>query len=276
MRPKYSGPTLLALTVLGAVAQTGAIKPAFEVASIKPSNGGPRKAAVAGDRLDFSNFTLKDLILHAYKVEAYQLRAPQWAESRHFSIVAKLPAGATKENVPSLLQTLIEDRFRMKVHHETKPQPVYALVIAKGGPKLKKAEDKPEAKSGTKATPSAGPQPPVPGSWVMRMVDSSTVRVTMPRATMLTLTRFLSDKVHRPVIDETGLTGEYDIVLDGKVVMVEQAPSTGGVAPPPPPAPPTSMDVSKTIQDLGLRLEPRTAPVDFLVVDSAEKTPIGN
>ncbi len=271
IRMRHTRPILLAVTALGTIAQTGPGRVAFEVASVKPSKGGPRKASVLTDRLDFSNFSLKDLILHAYKVEAYQLRVPQWAGSQYYSIVAKLPAGATVQSVPAMLQTLLEDRFRMKVHHETKQQPVYALLVAKGGPKLKKAEDKPAAKG----DPGLGPPPPMPGSWSMRMYDSSTVRVTMPRAPILTLTRFLTEMVHRPVLDETRLTGEYDIVFDGKVVMVEQGVSSG-TAPPPPPGPPTSMDVSKTIQELGLRLEPRTAAVDFLVVDSAEKIPIGN
>ena len=108
------------------------------------------------------------------------------------------------------------------------------------------------------------------------MIDPGTVRVTMPRSGIAVLTEFLTHMTHRPVLDETGLIGEYDIELDGKVAMAEPLPSDNPSAPPPPPGPPTSMDVSKGVQALGLRLEARRAPVEFLVVESAEKVPVGN
>ncbi len=251
------------LAAVALLAQTAPKSPVFEVATIKLSPGGPRKIAVAGDRLDFQNVWLKDLVEHAYKVEPFQIQAPRWMGDQRYSVLAKLPAGASTDQIPAMLQALLADRLRLKLHHEKRVQPVYALVVAKGGPKLKRPEDK-----------TADP-PPRAGSWTMTLVDSSTVRVNMPRATMQVLTRFLTDMVHRPVLDETGLSGEFDIELHAKVAMVEQTASTS-TGPPPPPPPPTSLDVTKGIQELGLRLEPRNASVDFLVVDAAERMPAGN
>jgi len=235
---------------------------AFEAASMKVAAGGPRKTAVQNDRLDFANVSLRDLILHAYRIEAYQLSGPSWMANQTYNIIAKLPAGAPHNQIPEMLQTLLEERLKLKVHHQSKEMAVYALLVAKGGPRLKKAED--------------STSPALAGTWQMRMADSTTVHVVIPRASMLTLTRFLTTMTHRPVLDQTAIDGEYDIELDGKVTPVEAPPQSDSAAPPLPPPPPTSMDVTKGVQGLGLRLEARRAPADLLVVDSADKTPAGN
>ena len=107
---------------------------------------------------------------------------------------------------------------------------------------------------------------------VMKLTDSSTIHVTMLKATLHDLARFLTDKVHRPVLDETGLSGEYDIEFDGKIAVPDAPPDmASGGAPPPPP--PSSMDVTRGMQSLGLRLESRRAKIDTVVVDSAERVP---
>jgi len=273
MRRTHRTLSVMALTTAGLLAQNGATPPAFEVASIKQSSNAPRRTSVQNDRLDFSGISLKDLILHAYHLEAYQLQAPAWMSTQQYSIQAKLPAGAPKEQVPAMLQNLLAERLKLSVHHETKEQAVYALVVVNGGPKLKKSEPTtdPPDDSGRGMPPR-----PRPGSWTMRQTDSETIHVTGLRADMAALTRFLADKVHRPVLDNTGLTGEYDIEFDGKVALVETAPASSGSAPPPPPPPPTSMDVTKGLQQLGLRLDPQRAPVDYLIVDSALRVPAGN
>jgi len=141
----------LVLPAAVALAQT---TPAFEVASIKPAapldmmklaagiqNGempkiGPR---VDGARAEYTYMALRELIVLAYKVKAYQITGPDWIASQRFDIVAKLPDGASKDDAPKMLQALLEDRFKLAVHRESKEHPVLALVVGKGGPKMKES-----------------------------------------------------------------------------------------------------------------------------------------
>jgi uncharacterized protein (TIGR03435 family) len=113
----------------------------------------------------------------------------------------------------------------------------------------------------------------------MKMNGPATVHVEMRRATMLSLSRFLAGRLNRPVLDKTGITGDYDIDFDASVMeasksdVAEEGSNGAGM---PPPAPPPSMAVVKAIQQLGLSLELRKTPIEWLVVDSAEKTPTEN
>jgi len=90
--------------------------------------------------LRYSNVTLKDCIRNAYRVKRVSGGGPDWIESARFDIAAKLPAGSSKAKVPEMLQTLLEDRFKLTLHRETKDHAVYALMAAKGGAMLKPAE----------------------------------------------------------------------------------------------------------------------------------------
>ena len=147
----------LALTAMAAFAQT---KPAFEVATIKPSPPlGPAKLAAAlqaggkmpiganieGYRAEYMYLDLKSLITYAYGVKPYQITGPDWMATEHFDIVAKMPAGSKKEDAPKMLQTLLEDRFKLTTHRASAEHPVLALVVGKGGPKLKPSAEKPVA-----------------------------------------------------------------------------------------------------------------------------------
>jgi uncharacterized protein (TIGR03435 family) len=98
--------------------------------------------------VDFSNVSLKDIVVQAYKLEAYQVKAPGWMAGKRFNITATIPVDVPREQTPAMLRTLLEDRFKLKVHRETKEESVYGLVVAKGGPKLKKAADAGDAKPG--------------------------------------------------------------------------------------------------------------------------------
>ena len=139
----------LALTATMAIAQT---TPTFEVASIKPAApldpakvlaelqaGQMPKAGPHVDRAraEYTYMSLKELIVLAYKVKPYQVTGPDWVATQRFDIVAKLPDGASKDDVPKMLQVLLEERFKLAAHRESKEHPVLALVVAKGGSKLK-------------------------------------------------------------------------------------------------------------------------------------------
>ena len=120
--------------------------PEFEVASVKPAVGGAPAMRASKGRLDISNVSLKAIVGQAYKLSLIQVKAPDWMDSARFDIAAKIPDGVVaKEQVPAMLQRLLAERFKLKVHRETKEQTFFALVAAKGGPKLKKAEDASEA-----------------------------------------------------------------------------------------------------------------------------------
>ena len=136
----------------------------FEVATIKPAEtitpamiqSGKLHVGMNVDaaRVDIGFMSLADLIPIAFKVKPYQVSGPDWMNVQRFDILAKLPEGATKEQVPEMLQALLAERFQLKVHRENRDQSVYALVVAKGGSKLK--ESSPEPAGGPPANAATG------------------------------------------------------------------------------------------------------------------------
>ena len=252
-----------------ALAQTADAPPVFEVASIKPSvrdqmtdilgavvpawmRGGPGTRDPG--QISFTNASLKTLIANAYGVKPYQISGPTWLDVVGFNIIAKVPPGTSKEQLKLMLQNLLAERFKLTLHHEKKELPVYALVVAKNGPKMKVSEG-----------------PDASGSWG-QWNDSA--RWVSPNETMPHLADFLSPGLDRPVIDATGLAAKYDVTLYWAPENMRWQPTernTGVEA----------VDPAPTIfaavqQQLGLKLEPRLSPMDILVIDHAEKTPTEN
>src|SRR2546421_3982241 len=136
----------------------------FEVATIKPAEPINPQAilttgklphvgmSVEGSRVDIGYMSLADLIPTAFNVKPYQISGPDWMSSQRFDILARMPEGTTKEQVPQMLQALLIERFQLKVHRESRDLPIYALIVAKGGPKLKESTPDPE----TPAEPPKG------------------------------------------------------------------------------------------------------------------------
>jgi uncharacterized protein (TIGR03435 family) len=246
----------LALTAIAAFAQT---KPAFEVASVKPAQpidmAKMMAAAQAGqmpkigahvdaNRAEYTYLDLKNLIALAYGVKPYQITAPDWLASTRFDIVAKLPDKASKSDAPKMLQTLLEDRFKLTIHRTTAEHPVLALVVGKGGPKMKESTEVPVAidesaplKEGQMMQET--PDGPVrmtmvkPGSAVVDMgvkgkiaygIDPSTMTMHMD-ASMMTMSGF-ADMLTQfsqmtgggtagpQIVDMTGLKGYYQATID--------------------------------------------------------------
>src|ERR1035437_3701352 len=184
MRPAILGAGLIVFTSCAAFGQAAAESPTFEVASVKPSEpqtmgmmrvmmrGGPGSADPG--QLTSTNVTLKNLMVNAYAVKEYQINGQKWLDSERFDIVAKIPKGATKEEFKLMLQNLLAERFKLTLHHETKELPMYALVVGKGGSKLKESVDDDATASGAAPqggaagsvgpSASAPPPPPPPGS----------------------------------------------------------------------------------------------------------------
>src|SRR6185312_13638313 len=188
--------------------------PAYEVAAIKPnkSDGGMTRLSITADRYSATNNSLKMMIEYAYDLKADGLVSglPGWADSARFDIEAKMDedtVAALKklsneertEQRRLMTQSLLADRFQLKVHHESKEMPMYALVIAKGGLKLKDAD-----LNGTKGPDGV----PHGGGW-----SSSDGQLTAHGIPISGLANFLSRNLHREVVDKTGLTGKYDFKL---------------------------------------------------------------
>jgi uncharacterized protein (TIGR03435 family) len=291
--------------------------PAFEVASIKPSEpvtpamiaSGKLHAGmkVDGKRVDIGNFGLMQLICKAYDVKPYQVSGPSWLKvvgltAQRFDIVANLPEGATKEQVPQMLQALLAERFKLAIHRDTKDQAVYAMVVAKGGLKIKEGEAPMAAPDG------AAPNPAVTGSSsvsfsqtkggavtsdgtgkqqrITPSPDGKSMRLEISGATLAELAEGLTPMADHPIVDMTGLTGKYEVTLDISMQDIMNAARAAGVG-----VPAAAEDASKpaelasdpgggslftSIQSLGLKLEPRKSPMTFIVVDHVEKLPTEN
>jgi uncharacterized protein (TIGR03435 family) len=228
---------------------------------------------------------MKNLIMTAYDVKAYQVNGPAWMTTERYDIIAKVPPGTTKEQVNAMWQNLLAERFGVVVHHESKEFQVEELVVAKGGPKLKEtAEDL------TRPQPPGPPQLKngellSPGVVSMVSPGPSARFHTVARAQPISqLASMLSNSLNRPVLDKTGLTGKYDFTLDYNV--------SGLALPPPPPGPPgpgpaaaapgdTASDPGRDFatavqQELGLKLVASKAKIDVVVIDKVEKMPTAN
>ena len=248
--------------------------PAFDVVSIKPdkTGGGMIRVMNRPDGYSATNISLKMLIQAAYGIREDLISGtPGWAESTRYDIDAKVDGAdveALKKLSPEqrrlILQPLLADRFKLKVHTETKQLPVFELVVAKGGPKLK------EATAGdTYANGIKGPDGVGRGG----MVRMGRGQLTAQGVPMTSVVNILSQQLHRTVIDKTGLAGKYDLELNW-------TPDEGeGMGPPPGggqphgDAPPegSGPSIFTAIQEqLGLKLQSGKGPVDTLVIDHVE------
>src|SRR4029077_8262602 len=140
------GVCLLALTPAMVFGETAPLS--FEVASIKaaaPQPPGRFQISMGSDpgRINYSGVSLKNLVERAYSIKSYQVSGPDWLDSERFDVVAKLPEGATPQDVPKMLQALLAERFKLTVHREQKTLPVYGMVVGKNGVKMQKADGQP-------------------------------------------------------------------------------------------------------------------------------------
>lgn len=243
-----------------------------------------RMSADAG-MLRYTNVSLKDCIRVAYRVKDFQVQGPDWLGSARFDIVAKLPDGVSQDQVPEMLVSLLAERFKLTVHRESKEHAVYALVAAKGGPKLKPAET-----PAPDAAPAAdGPRPPgaPPRGAMMMMMDPGGMHLKASSATLPGLAEAISRFCERPVVDKTGIAGQYDfdLVFAPETTRGMRALGDGHMPPPPgdgPPrgdseAPPEKAGtIYEAVQRYGLKLEPRKDNLDILTIDHIEKEPTAN
>jgi uncharacterized protein (TIGR03435 family) len=257
--------------------------PSFEVASIKRATDASGKVKIGdqvwssagasfkpGGTFEAVNATLGSIIRLAYGLKEFEtVGEPEWVSVDRFDIQARAPQGALDSEGPRRLQSLLAQRFALKVHKETRDRPVYALVRARAngsiGPRLRQSEGPPApaafAAAGGKCTP------PGPGPTSMRLCG-----VTMAQFVDAYLPMYLD----RRVVDRTGLTGGFDLALNfDSRQMVAGAGPGGGLGVPPSAAEPANSDVPSIFtaleEQLGLKLESQTGPAEVLVIDHVER-----
>jgi uncharacterized protein (TIGR03435 family) len=243
-------PAMLLLTLSATAMDTPSqvvtnYRPAFEVASIRllPSGIIPtdsrRGINIKGNQV-YCFMQLSSLIATAYRLKPFQITGPDWLELQRLVINARIPDGATKDQVPEMLKSLLADRFGLIIHWEEKSRPVYALVVAKGGPKLKKAaetdarlastglDDSGTAKNSSDYNTTDGQQITLSREGrttvrtggregtVISNVKNGVLRMELPRVTMdafaqETLTEMVKD---RPILNRTSLKGFYHVIME--------------------------------------------------------------
>ena len=267
----------MALICASLHAQTPPARPQFEVASVKPAATDAAGASLVAmmrvmmrtnlqagaipmedpGRIRLNNWALLDLIAAAYRVRARDVSGPSWLADQGFNIEAKIPEGTPKEELNKMLQSLLEERFGLKVHRGTQTKQGFALAIGKDGPKLKPAEPPltPEqrqersAANGKRREEMRQEGTPLAGSRAL------TLRSTTTEGLATSLVLFTD----APVADETGLTGNYSVTIE-----TWNNPDVPGGT------------VFDAVEKLGLKLEARKITVDTIVVDRVSKMPTAN
>jgi uncharacterized protein (TIGR03435 family) len=261
-----------------------AAPPSFEVASIKPNHSAEMRIGFMFQpgRFTTTGATLKHLITLAYNIKDFQVSGgPSWISSDKYDIEAKesdseaealekLPPDERGKQMDLMLQSLLADRFKLKVSRATKELPVYALVVAKNGPKLTEAKPGDTYQNGIK-----GPDGhPAGGAGMMRMGPGQLTGQGLP---MESLAHLLSEQVGRNIVDQTGLKGKYDFTLQwapdqrpaGMLMGPEGPKPATDNAPPPDTSGPS---IFTAIQEqLGLKLESTKGPVEIIVIDHVEQ-----
>ena len=245
----------------------------FEVASVKPNKSGETTSFLTprpGGNFAVGNMTLRGLIMFAYGIQGFQLvGVPDWVATERFDITAKAaadvpptPIGRTSPEA-LMLRSLLEDRFRLSAHRETRDLPIYALVLARAdgrlGPQLRQTTSDYCARL-LAAAGKAGDTPIPAGCPVCGMRPGGTGNeITAGAIPMNEFARFLNVNVGRTVVDRTGLTGVWDFDLKW--------------SPPNAPTPdPDRPSIFTALQEqLGLRLDATTGPVEVLVIDRLER-----
>jgi uncharacterized protein (TIGR03435 family) len=263
--------------------------PAFEVASIKRNNSGDgmtTRGFQPGGRMTFVNVPARQMIISAYQLQPFQvIGGPSWLTADRFDVIAKAPEGATPEQTNLMLRSLLAERFKLRVHTETREMPVYSLVKARTDGRLGDKLKPSTIDCGASGRGRGGPPPPGPGaapggSGPQAPLSGCRMMMTPGRLQaggqpIAQLTNLLSNLLGRPVVDKTGLTGPYDVELS----FMPDGLGRGGPGGPPPPGAPAFIQapdpdaptlVTAVQEQLGLKLESERGPVDVIVIDSIE------
>jgi uncharacterized protein (TIGR03435 family) len=238
--------------------------PQFDTASVKRSiNGTDSDFEVApGGRLVATNRTVSDLIFHAYNLRPYQIPdKPEWTHSERYDVEAKAEGNLSWVEMMPLLQRLLEDRFRLKAHLDTKELPVFFITAAKGGIKLKASTascTRFDTGAPARTAAEAKSSMPVCKSGYVSGAGGDKRRWIAENASMTDVIYVLSNLLGRKVIDKTEFTGRFDMNIE----FAADALKTDA----------TALPLMTVLQeDLGLRIESGRGPVDLFVIDQIER-----
>src|SRR5213594_2111035 len=261
----------VAVGVMPLVSQAPAQKPSFEVASIQLSpvqtlTSKELLYTLPDGRFTADGIILRVLIFYAYRLKThYQLiGGPDWMDTAHWDIRATAKGNPTTEQIHVMLQSLLEDKFMLKVHRETRELPVYDLTAVEGGIKVHQLQE-----SNCVEPNVAGPPSRLfaPGQRLILTcgeagLAAGTVasRIDGGKVSMAAFIRVLETILDRPIIDKTGFTGTFDVDL----IFAHDGASPG--APGAPNTIPTAMQ-----EQLGLKLVSARGTVEVLVIDSVQK-----
>jgi uncharacterized protein (TIGR03435 family) len=243
---------LLAVAMSLARAQDTAGLPKFEVASVRISKAPPPRPLfsmqTAPQSLTVLSASLMECLTWSHQIRRWQIAGPDWIEEQRYYIVAKVGAPVDEAEMRRMLRSLLTERFRIVVRTESKETDVVALVVTKSGPKFQ---------------PSAADTPP---SVDVRFNPANGgVRWPFRNMPLDRLEGILSGPHWDPVINRTGLAGNFDFAYERPRLEDE----SGG--------PSSFPEIRSALEkQLGLTLERRRAPVKFLIVERAEKTPVEN
>jgi uncharacterized protein (TIGR03435 family) len=228
--------------------------PAFEAASIKPSKAEPGSGSGITTRrgsISARNVTLKRCIRGAYDVQESQIvGGPKWVDEDRYDIDAKAAGPAGEHELMAMLQSLLSERFKLTFHRETRELPGYALMVGKSGLQAKRAQPDAESRS-----------------------NASRAAIDAEACSMRRLAQKLSEVIHVPVADLTGVEGAFDFQLKWAPDDMRAKPPSGGDKLGTLPTDlPNGPSVFAALQEqLGLKLEPRKVPTEVLAIDRAEK-----
>ena len=255
----------LAVAALPLAAQSDA--PRFDVASVRPAGGSSGTSTwgvLPSGRFVATNSQLRMLIWNAYGATPDRLLGgPDWIDSERFDILGSAPAGTSESTMLTMLQTLLADRFRLVLRKEARETAVYSLVIAQNDGRSDKALLPVDCKTDSKAVVRKGDAPAC--SWLL-IGKAGTGMVTYQSGgvNLDELAKTLTRRVGRPVINRTGLAGEFQFELS----WLQDMPAAAAA----PAAANDGPSLFTALQEqLGLKLESSRGPVEFLVIESVER-----
>jgi uncharacterized protein (TIGR03435 family) len=237
----------------------------FEVASIRRAEtsdsvvggrggAGGARSSVTLSQATYWHFDMFNLLIMAFHVKPYQISGPAWLRDVRYDITAKIPAGASRSQVPLMLQKLLQDRFNLTFHKDTRKLHVYALLAAGKHSRLQEVIDDPTAIVSERVTVGSG-------------------HLSSSHISMAGLAEKLASFVDLPIVDMSGIEGNFNVTLNWDPEESQPGSPQGG-----------DKSLRKNGQDLfmalrqqlGLQLKVRNEWTDFVIIDHLEKTPIAN
>jgi uncharacterized protein (TIGR03435 family) len=272
----------VALALLSATVATSAeppaVRPQFEVASVREDPPSALRHAIQspiGNRFHTTTASVRLLIQYAYDVQPFEISdGPDWMNTIGYDVDARAVGNPTGSEIRLMLQSLLEDRFRLKMHRGTKEVPVYRLVVAKSGNQLPKPKEGDCTNLGSVSSGKDQQQITSPCGEAVLMGSPSGMEIRGRQIEMASFSKLLCGILGRPVLDKIGITEKFDINVEFACdeltpgIPCPRASERSGQAD----EPAARLSIMGALQrQLGLKLEPGKGPTEVIVIDSLER-----